>query len=469
MIQKVLVANRGEIAVRIIRACRELGIPTVAVHSEADDDALHVHLADEDVCIGPGPSTESYLNIPRIISAAEITNCDAIHPGYGFLSESAKFAEICESCDLTFIGPTPETIRAVGDKASARRSMQAAGIPLLPGSEGPLSGVEEALELARVIGFPVLLKATAGGGGRGMRRVMTEEDMESCFAQASSEALAAFGNGALYLEKLALRPRHVEVQVLGDTQGNLVHLFERECSIQRRHQKLIEESPSPALNEEMRQRLCDAGANAARAFNYRGAGTVEFLLDERGQFSFMEMNARIQVEHPVTEMLTGRDLVKEQILIASGHPLSFRQKDLVARGHVMECRVNAEDPARGFAPSPGKIGNLHLPGGPGIRVDTHLFAGAVIPPYYDSLVAKVLAQGEDREEALVRMKRALEEFSVEGIHTTIPLLLEILDDSDFVSGKFDTGFLETRAQRAAGEEEAVEAREAREAGRLASA
>ena len=451
---------------RIIRACRELSIPTVAVHSEADDDALHVHLADEDVCIGPGPSTESYLNIPRIISAAEITNCDAIHPGYGFLSESAKFAEICESCDLTFIGPTPETIRAVGDKASARRSMQAAGIPLLPGSEGPLSGVEEALELARVIGFPVLLKATAGGGGRGMRRVFTEEDMESSFAQASSEALAAFGNGALYLEKLAQRPRHVEVQVLGDSKGNLVHLFERECSVQRRHQKLIEESPSPALNEETRQKLCDAGANAARAFNYRGAGTVEFLLDDRGNFSFMEMNARIQVEHPVTEMLTGRDLVKEQILIASGHPLSFRQKDVVARGHVIECRVNAEDPARGFAPSPGKIGNLHLPGGPGIRVDTHLFAGAVIPPYYDSLVAKVLAHGEDREEAIVRMKRGLEEFSVEGIHTTIPLLLEILEDSDFVSGKYDTGFLESRAQRASAAEETVEAREA---DRLASA
>jgi len=466
MIQKVLVANRGEIAVRIIRACRELSIPTVAVHSEADDDALHVHLADEDVCIGPGPSIESYLNIPRIISAAEITNCDAIHPGYGFLSESAKFAEICESCDLTFIGPTPETIRAVGDKASARRSMQAAGIPLLPGSDGPLSGVEEAIDLARTIGFPVLLKATAGGGGRGMRRVLSEEEMEPAFAQASTEALAAFGNGALYLEKLALKPRHVEVQVMGDSKGNLVHLFERECSIQRRHQKLIEESPSPALDEETRQRLCDAGANAARAFQYRGAGTVEFLLDQNGQFSFMEMNARIQVEHPVTEMLTGRDLVKEQILVASGRPLSFRQKDIVARGHVIECRVNAEDPARGFAPSPGKIGNLHLPGGPGIRVDTHLFAGAVIPPYYDSLVAKVLAQGDDREEALVRMKRALEEFSVEGIHTTIPLLLEILDDADFVSGNFDTGFLESRAKRATVEEEPVEVREV---GRLTSA
>jgi acetyl-CoA carboxylase biotin carboxylase subunit len=467
MIQKILVANRGEIAVRIIRACRELGISTVAVHSEADDDALHVHLADEDVCIGPGPSAESYLNIPRIISAAEITNCDAIHPGYGFLSESAKFAEICESCDITFIGPTPETIRAVGDKAQARRSMKAAGIPLLPGSDGPLSGIEEAKELARLVGYPVLFKATAGGGGRGMRRVFAEEEAESAFAQASAEALAAFGNGSMYLERLALRPRHVEVQVLGDGRGNLVHLFERECSIQRRHQKLIEESPSPALNDETRQKLCEAGAAAARAFHYRGAGTVEFLLDDHGHFSFMEMNARIQVEHPVTEMLTGRDLVKEQILIASGRQLSFKQKEIVPRGHVIECRINAEDPARNFAPSPGKIGNLHLPGGPGIRVDTHLFAGATIPPYYDSLVAKVLAQGEDREEALVRMKRALEEFTVEGIHTTIPLLVEILQDPSFMAGSYDTGFLESRTPKSAALEESAEG--VGEAGRLASA
>lgn len=447
MIQKVLVANRGEIAVRIIRACRELNIPTVAVHSEADDDALHVHLADEDVCIGPGPSSESYLNIPRIISAAEITNCDAIHPGYGFLSESAKFAEICESCDLTFIGPTPETIRAVGDKAEARRSMKAAGVPLLPGTERPLLGFEEAREMARVIGYPIILKATAGGGGRGMRRVLSDEEIESAFHQASSEALAAFGNGDLYLERLALRPRHVEVQVLGDAHGNLVHLFERECSVQRRHQKLIEESPSPALTDEARLHLCETGADAARAFDYRGAGTVEFLLDREGRFYFMEMNARIQVEHPVTEILTGRDLVKEQIMIAGGRPLSFKQKDIVARGHVIECRVNAEDPSRNFAPSPGRIKNLHLPGGPGIRVDSHLFAGATIPPYYDSLVAKILSHGDDREEAIARMKRALEEFTVEGIHTTVPLLLEILEDAQFVSGDYDTSFLETRGKK----------------------
>ncbi len=447
MIQKVLVANRGEIAVRIIRACRELGIPTVAVHSEADDDALHVHLADEDVCIGPGPSSESYLNVPRIISAAEITNCDAIHPGYGFLSESAKFAEICESCDLLFIGPSPDTIRAVGDKVQARKSMLAAGVPLLPGAQDPLSGAEEARDLAKGIGYPVLLKATAGGGGRGMRRVFTEEEMESAFHQASAEALAAFGNGSMYLERLALRPRHVEVQVMGDSRGNLVHLFERECSVQRRHQKLIEESPSPALDDAARAHLCETGAAAARAFDYRGAGTVEFLLDREGRFYFMEMNARIQVEHPVTELLTGRDLVKEQILVASGRQLSFKQHEIEARGHVIECRVNAEDPSRNFAPSPGRIQNLHLPGGPGIRVDTHLFAGATIPPYYDSLVAKVLAHGEDREESIARMKRALEEFSVEGIHTTIPLLLEVLDDPAFASGDYDTGLLESRAAR----------------------
>lgn len=455
MIQKVLVANRGEIAVRIIRACRELGIPTVAVHSEADDDALHVHLADEDVCIGPGPSSESYLNIPRIISAAEITNCDAVHPGYGFLSESAKFAEICESCDLIFIGPTPETIRSVGDKAEARRSMKEAGIPLLPGAEKPLAGAEEARQLARSIGYPVLLKATAGGGGRGMRRVFSDDEMEASFSQASAEAQAAFGNGSMYLERLALRPRHVEVQVMGDSHGHLVHLFERECSVQRRHQKLIEESPSPALDDAMRTKLCEAGAAAARAFRYRGAGTVEFLLDQEGRFYFMEMNARIQVEHPVTELLTGRDLVKEQILVASGRHLSFKQEEIQARGHVIECRVNAEDPSRNFAPSPGRIKNLHFPGGPGVRVDSHLFAGAMIPPYYDSLVAKVLAHGDDRDEAIARMKRALQEFSVEGIHTTIPLLLEVLEDADFVAGTYDTSFLETRARRNEEKEEEV--------------
>ncbi|MGQ0722651.1 MAG: acetyl-CoA carboxylase biotin carboxylase subunit [Candidatus Eiseniibacteriota bacterium] len=444
MIRKILVANRGEIAVRIIRACRELGIETVAVHSEPDSDALHVHLADEDVCIGPGPAVESYLNIPRIISAAEITNCDAIHPGYGFLSESAKFAEICARCNLIFIGPTPETIRAVGDKAEARKTMAAASVPVLPGSDGPVGDLAAARAVASRIGFPVLLKASAGGGGRGMRKVHEEDELEGAFGAASTEALAAFGNGELYVEKLALDPRHVEVQVMGDGEGHVVHLFERECSVQRRHQKLIEESPSAALDTATRAELCAAGVRAASVIDYRGAGTVEFLLDRDGRFYFMEMNARIQVEHPVTELITGRDLVKEQIRVASGLPLSFRQGDIEVSGHAIECRVNAEDPSRNFAPSPGTVKNLHVPGGPGIRVDTHLFAGASVPPHYDSLVAKVLAHGRDREEAIVRVRRALTEFSLEGVKTTVPLLLEILEDPAFLSGDYDTGFLERR-------------------------
>jgi acetyl-CoA carboxylase biotin carboxylase subunit len=442
MIRKLLVANRGEIAVRIIRACREMGIETVAVHSEADRDALHVHLADEDVCIGPGPPAESYLNIPRIVSAAEITNCDAIHPGYGFLAESAKFAEVCASCQITFVGPSPETIRAAGDKAQARETMKRAGVPVLPGSEGPVASLEEARAAAEEIGYPVLLKASAGGGGRGMRKVGNARELEAAFESASSEALAAFGNGEMYVERLAVRPRHVEVQILGDAEGNVLHLGERECSVQRRHQKLLEESPSPGLDGETRRALWEAALRAARAIEYRGAGTVEFLLDRDGSFYFMEMNARIQVEHPVTELVSGRDLVKEQIRIASGLPISFRQEEVRLQGHAIECRVNAEDPARGFAPSPGLVRNVHFPGGPGIRVDTHLFAGAEIPPYYDSLVAKVLAHGVDRAEALARMRRALEEFSLEGVQTTVGLLLEILKRPGFVSGRYDTGFLE---------------------------
>jgi acetyl-CoA carboxylase biotin carboxylase subunit len=444
MIRKILVANRGEIAVRIIRACREMGIETVAVHSEADADALHVHMADEDVCIGPPSATESYLNIPRIISAAEITNCDAIHPGYGFLSESARFAEICASCGVTFIGPSPESIRAVGDKAAARETMKAAGVPILPGSDGPLSSVEEARQVAGEIGYPILLKASAGGGGRGMRRVFEPDELENAYSAASSEAQAAFGNGELYLERLALNPRHIEVQVMGDSHGNIVHLFERECSVQRRHQKLIEESPSAALDAQTRASVCEAGILAAEGIDYLGAGTVEFLFDAEGRFYFMEMNARIQVEHPVTEMITGRDLIKEQIRVAGGEPLSFRQDEVEVLGHAIECRVNAEDPSRGFAPSPGTVEALHLPGGPGIRVDTHLFAGAAIPPYYDSLVAKVLAHGATRDEAIARMLRALGEFSIEGVATTVPLLLEILEDEPFVSGRYDTGYLDKR-------------------------
>ncbi len=449
MFRKILVANRGEIAVRIIRACREMGIQTVAVHSEADDDALHVHLADEDVRIGPGPAPESYLNIPRLISAAEITNCDAVHPGYGFLAESAKFAEICASCDLTFIGPAPDTIRGVGDKALARSTMIAAGVPVLPGSDGPVDGVQGARAAAEEIGYPLLLKASAGGGGRGMRRVYSADELASAYESASNEALAAFGNGEMYVERLALGPRHIEVQIIGDSQGNVVHLFERECSVQRRHQKLIEESPSPALDDDQRREVCDAGVRAAQTLDYVGAGTVEFLLDRTGHFYFMEMNARIQVEHPVTELVTGRDLIREQIRVTAGLPLSFRQDEVESQGHAIECRVNAEDPARNFAPCPGTVENLHLPGGCGIRVDTHLFTGASIPPYYDSMVAKVLAHGRDREEARVRIIRALDEFSLVGAQTTIPLLLEILADKPFVSGRYDTSYLDNRGQEAA--------------------
>jgi acetyl-CoA carboxylase biotin carboxylase subunit len=448
MIKKILVANRGEIAVRIIRACQEMGIETVAVHSEADDDALHVHLADEDVCIGPAPATESYLNIPRIISAAEITNCDAVHPGYGFLAESAKFAEICATCNLNFIGPAPDTIRGVGDKALARATMMGAGVPVLPGSDGPVANLEAAQRAAEQVGFPILLKASAGGGGRGMRRVHAAEELASAYNSASSEAMAAFGNGEMYVERLALNPRHIEIQIMGDSHGNVVHLFERECSVQRRHQKLLEESPSMALSEEVRRRICEAGVRAASVLDYVGAGTVEFLLDDKGEFYFMEMNARIQVEHPVTELVTSRDLIKEQIRVASGLPLSFRQSDLESRGHAIECRVNAEDPDRNFAPCPGTVKNLHLPGGPGVRVDTHLFAGAKIPPYYDSMVAKILTHGEDRDEAIARMRRALSEFSLSGAKTTVPLLLGILDDPEFLSGNYDTGLLERRAKRA---------------------
>ena len=446
MFRKILVANRGEIAVRIIRACREMGIQTVAVHSEADDDALHVHLADEDVRIGPGPASESYLNIPRLISAAEITNCDAIHPGYGFLAESAKFADICASCHLTFIGPSPDTIRGVGDKALARSTMIAAGVPVLPGSDGPVADLEEAREAALKIGYPVLLKASAGGGGRGMRRVYEPAELDRAYESASAEALAAFGNGEMYLERLATNPRHIEVQVMGDSFGNVVHYFERECSIQRRHQKLIEESPSPALSDAQRRAVCAAGVKAAKTLHYVGAGTVEFLLDQSGDFYFMEMNARIQVEHPVTEMVTGHDLIREQIRVVSGLPLSVTQEQIVSQGHAIECRINAEDPERNFAPSPGTVENLHIPGGCGIRVDTHLFTGASIPPYYDSMVAKVIAHGRDRTEALARIRRAVDEFSLVGAKTTIPLLVEILHDEPFVSGRYDTGYLDSRGR-----------------------
>jgi acetyl-CoA carboxylase biotin carboxylase subunit len=451
MFRKVLIANRGEIALRIIRACRELGIRTVAVYSEADRESLHVRFADEDVCIGAGPARDSYLNIPRIIAAAEITGADAIHPGYGFLAENAEFAEICEQSNIVFIGPSAEQIRLMGDKAAARKTMAAVGVPTVPGSDGAVTDAAQALEVAREIGFPVLIKAAAGGGGRGMRVAPDEESFESLFQMAQYEAQAAFGDPSVYLEKYLARPRHVEIQVLGDKHGRIEHLGERECSIQRRHQKLIEEAPSPALTPELRQAMGEAAVRGAQAIGYYSAGTVEFLLDEDGRFYFMEMNTRIQVEHPVTELVTGVDLVKEQIRVAAGEALSLPEgKSVELRGHAIECRINAEDPARGFQPSPGTITIFHPPGGPGVRVDTHAYAGYRVPPHYDSLIAKLIVHGNTRAEALARMRLALESFIIEGIQTTIPFLLELIQDPAFVAGDIDTKFLERRmAERAA--------------------
>ena len=442
MFRKVLVANRGEIALRVIRACRELGIATVAVYSEADRESLHVRFADDDVCIGPAPGRQSYLNIPRIIAAAEITGADAIHPGYGFLAENAEFAEICKASNITFIGPTADQIRAMGDKASARRLAKEAGVPTVPGSEGILSDVEEAGTVADGIGFPVIIKATAGGGGKGMRIAHTPEQFAQLFSLAQNEALAAFGNGDVYVEKYLERPRHVEIQVLGDTLGRVVHLGERDCSVQRRHQKLIEESPSPALTQDLRTRMGDAAIALASAIGYVGAGTLEFLLDPDGRFYFMEMNTRIQVEHPVTEMVTGFDIVKEQIHVAAGDPLGLPAELNGLRGHAIECRVNAEDPARNFQPCPGLISAYHPPGGPGVRVDTHVYAGYTVPPHYDSLLAKVIVHGRDRTEALARMGQALDSFILEGVTTTIPFLARVIRHPAFVAGDVDTRFLE---------------------------
>jgi len=442
MFTKVLIANRGEIALRVIRACRELGIATVAVYSEADRESLHVRFADDDVCIGPAPGRQSYLNIPRIIAAAEITGADAIHPGYGFLAENAEFAEICKASNITFIGPTADQIRAMGDKASARRLAKEAGVPTVPGSEGILSDVEEGGTVADDLGFPVIIKATAGGGGKGMRIAHTPEQFAQLFSLAQNEALAAFGNGDVYVEKYLERPRHVEIQVLGDTQGRVVHLGERDCSVQRRHQKLIEESPSPALTPELRTRMGDAAIALASAIGYVGAGTLEFLLDTDGSFYFMEMNTRIQVEHPVTEMVTGFDIVKEQIHVAAGDPLGLPAELNGLRGHAIECRVNAEDPARNFQPCPGLITAYHPPGGPGVRVDTHVYAGYSVPPHYDSLLAKVIVHGRDRAEALARMGQALDSFILEGVTTTIPFLARVIRHPAFVAGDVDTRFLE---------------------------
>ena len=441
MFKKVLIANRGEIALRVIRACREMGVETVAVYSEADRESLHVRFADDDVCVGPAPARESYLKIPRIIAAAEITGADAIHPGYGFLAENAEFAEICAASKIVFIGPSPEHLRLMGDKATARRTMSEIGVPVVPGTPGPIDDVEAALAFAVEAGFPVIIKAAAGGGGKGMRVARDADEFARSFQLARSEALAAFGNGDVYVEKYLERSRHIEFQILGDTHGNVVHLGERDCSVQRRHQKLIEEAPSPALTPDLRQRMGDAAVRGAKAINYLGAGTVEMLLDADGSFYFMEMNTRIQVEHPVTEMLTGVDLVKEQIRIAAG--LEMREtKTPALRGHVIECRINAEDPARNFQPSPGKIDVFHPPGGNGVRLDTHVYSGYTVPPYYDSMIAKLICHGRDREEAIAKMKLALDTFIVQGVTTTIPFLWRVMSDPHFVAGDVHTKFLE---------------------------
>src|SRR5438270_7522266 len=441
MFNKVLIANRGEIALRVIRACKELGVETVAVYSEADRESLHVRFADDDVCIGRAPSRDSYLNIPRLIAAAEITGADAIHPGYGFLAENAEFAEIVTASNITFIGPTADQIRVMGDKAAARKAMTAVGVPIVPGTPGPVEDVEEALEFAKSIGFPVIIKAAAGGGGKGMRVAKDADEFERSFQLARSEALSAFGNGDVYVEKYLMRPRHIEFQIMGDKFGHVIHLGERDCSVQRRHQKLIEEAPSPAMTPDLRKRMGDAAVAGAKAIEYVGAGTIEMLLDEDGSFYFMEMNTRIQVEHPVTEMLTGVDLVKEQIRVAAGEKLSVKAIPPL-RGHVIECRVNAEDPARNFQPSPGRITTFHPPGGPGVRLDSHVYAGYTVPPYYDSLLAKLICQGRDRAEAIARMRAALESFVVEGVTTTIPFLARVMHNDRFVRGDVDTKFLE---------------------------
>ncbi len=441
MFKKILIANRGEIALRVIYACRELGIKTVAVYSDADADALHVRFADQDVCIGPARSLDSYLNVPAIISAAEITGADAIHPGYGFLSESAYLAEVCEACHIKFIGPDPNVIRLMGDKARARRAMKKAGVPILPGSDGPVDSEEKALKVAKDLAYPVIIKAVAGGGGRGMRVVRTAAELGKSLKTAQREAEAAFGVGDVYLEKYVENPRHIEVQVLGDHHGQVVHLGERECSIQRRHQKLIEEAPSPALTEKMRRRIGSTVVDAARAVQYTNAGTFEFLLDGSGSFYFLEVNTRLQVEHPVTEFVTGVDIVKEQIRIAAGERLSFKQGDVTFSGHAIECRVNAEDPVT-FVPSPGTIRAFSVPGGPGVRVDTYAHTECTVPPYYDSLIAKIITYGRDRQEAIARMRRTLEMTVIEGIKTSIPLQLRILAEPDFVAGRLHTHFME---------------------------
>ncbi|MFT4855110.1 MAG: acetyl-CoA carboxylase biotin carboxylase subunit [Algoriphagus sp.] len=440
MFSKILIANRGEIALRIIRTCKEMGIKTVAVYSTADKDSLHVRFADEAVCIGPAPSKDSYLNIPRIIAAAEITNADAIHPGYGFLSENAEFSKICEEYGIKFIGASADMINQMGDKATAKATMRKAGVPIIPGSEGILSSIEEGIKIATEMGYPVILKATAGGGGKGMRIVKEEKGFKKAWDDARMESGASFGNDGLYLEKYVEEPRHIEIQIIGDRTGKACHLSERDCSIQRRHQKLVEETPSPFITDELREAMGKAAIKGAEAIKYEGAGTIEFLVDKDRNFYFMEMNTRIQVEHPITEEVTDFDLIKEQIKVAAGELISGR--NYYPKLFAMECRINAEDPAHGFRPSPGKIQNLHIPGGRGVRIDSHVYAGYVIPPNYDSMIAKLIVSGQSREEVIVRMKRALEEFVIDGIKTTIPFHIALLNDKKFNEGDFTTKFLE---------------------------
>ena len=441
MFKKILVANRGEIALRIIRTCKEMGIKTVAVYSTADRDSLHVRFSDEAVCIGPPSSRQSYLSIPNIIAAAEITNADAIHPGYGFLSENAEFSKICEEYNIKFIGPSAEMINAMGDKASAKATMKKAGVPTIPGSDGLLDSLDQAKDVAEKIKYPVILKATAGGGGKGMRIARNEAELAKGWNDAKVEAAAAFGNDGLYMEKFVEEPRHVEIQIVGDRYGKICHLSERDCSIQRRHQKLVEETPSPIITDKLRDRMGKAAIKGAKSIRYEGAGTIEFLVDKNGDFYFMEMNTRIQVEHPITEEVTDFDLIKEQIKVAAGVRISGQ--NYTPNLFAIECRINAEDPANGFRPSPGKITNLHLPGGHGVRIDSHVYTGYTIPPYYDSLIAKLIVSAQTREEGLVRMKRALQEFIIEGVKTTLPFHIRLMDDERFKSGKFTTAFMDT--------------------------
>ncbi|MGF7535285.1 acetyl-CoA carboxylase biotin carboxylase subunit [Bacillus mexicanus] len=442
MFSKILIANRGEIAVRIIRACKELGIETVAVYSEADKESMHVQLADEAYCIGPTSSKDSYLNVTNIISVGTLTGSEAIHPGYGFLSENADFAELCENCGITFIGPHSDAIRKMGDKNEARNTMKQANVPIVPGTEDIITDIEEAIKVSKEIGFPVIIKATAGGGGKGMRVANDIEELKKSIAQAQKEAEAAFGNAGVYLEKYVGSPRHIEIQIMADKHGNVIYLGERDCSIQRRHQKLVEEAPSPALYEGLRRQMGEAAVKAAKAVNYHGAGTIEFLLDKTGDFYFMEMNTRIQVEHPVTEMITGVDLIKEQISVAYGNRLSIRQSEVKIEGHAIECRINAENPAKNFIPSPGSIEMYLPPGGNGVRVDGFCYSGYKVSPFYDSMIGKLIVHGKDREEAIAKMKRALEEFVIDGVKTTIPFHLRLMDNALFKSGEFDTKFLE---------------------------